>query len=919
MALEHFSEKRFEKKYTPVQNLDSYETDEFEKNDSKALEIHALFQRYQTLLTKVRPYLKKRTVKTVVDGQEQVVAQKLTAAKMVETQESEWVKFIDLDKIRQEKANELAKAKDQGLGLDLAKEEIIKTIKAIVELRQQLYGDEENSIEISASVRDAYTYREKELSKARAKIKEMVRDLEKLEQSVDGTWGIINDPKIAQDSSVDYQVLHDKLKDYLQSDPEAFLADKYERILLMKEVFDKGGRIVETPYVLKIMASIKEKLSIGRPVFLHGELGSGKSELAKHLCKKELSGDFLLRWEHGDEEAGIKAHPKPLSPVMPVEADFISDDMDEIELEDAKASFAQAKKDYVIAKKVWRYEEKKWQRTRELAKEPYLISGHRGIEATQFLGGEKIERTKNLSPEEIVEKIQERSKVFRKKMEKQLTDQGEFEENRMLTIMPQYEEALKKFYDSPIEVVGYLGMFYKAMKEGKPIIIDELNAIPHHVLIMLNDLLTRKPGDLIKPMVEGVDEFTVKKGFYIIATGNWDPQQERYFEREKIDPAFLSRFAVQKYDYLPNLVKDELQDSEKLTLETEHQLRQSNELFQMLMVRLLDKNGSMMIREGDEKKVFNLAMVAKIVQNAFSGFKIEKKFYPDSVKFNDATPKDVVKDNVLSLRHLIPIVEQWKKDGFRRPLDYYIFTYFVENSKERPEELSYLYFLLQVVGNFFPTKTTNDEAEAKRAAEAGVAPLPTTQINWPEAGGPVEKVLEFDATGIKHEIDRETNKRASNSMMTKGLGEFKTYSSVEVVEMLFGRVPERKKIKKKNTLLPSSDEGESSDIIPDAEMTLEETMEFQRYKERRAQVIEKLKFFTAEVEDQPQAVIDSLNNIIQNNETRGSESAQSENVDPVSPEPEKNDDQELIQPQQPKVRRGFLGRIFRDKTEKKKM
>ncbi|MGB4076757.1 MAG: AAA family ATPase, partial [Minisyncoccia bacterium] len=74
----------------------------------------------------------------------------------------------------------------------------------------------------------------------------------------------------------------------------------------------------------------------------------------------------------------------------------------------------------------------------------------------------------------------------------------------------------------------FLGPIYRAMEEGRPIILDEVNAIPHDVLISLNHILTRKPGDTVVVQQNSGSEITVKEGFGFILTGNLNQDQDIY-------------------------------------------------------------------------------------------------------------------------------------------------------------------------------------------------------------------------------------------------------------------------------------------------------------------------------------------------------------------------------------------------------
>ena len=89
------------------------------------------------------------------------------------------------------------------------------------------------------------------------------------------------------------------------------------------------------------------------------------------------------------------------------------------------------------------------------------------------------------------------------------------------------------------ETVFNPGPMYTAMAEGKPVILDEIDAMPSSFLIRLNYLLQLRPGDKLRIQEDSNHEITVKEGFCIIATANI--KSARY-QREEMDPAFLQRF-----------------------------------------------------------------------------------------------------------------------------------------------------------------------------------------------------------------------------------------------------------------------------------------------------------------------------------------------------------------------------------------
>ncbi|MBT6573566.1 AAA family ATPase [Candidatus Falkowbacteria bacterium] len=796
----NFFKSKFEKNYTPVEEVDAVELQEWKANDERAERLFEQYQEYFTLLSDVRPDLTSIEETVQTEKGPKKVKRRLQVTEMLETDREHWRKFINTKKIKQDLAEELSDSTDSKMVIETEVEAVLDSIAEIAELRKQVVGDEEIGISIPNEVQDAYNYRVQEGITAKKKIKDYNKRLEQLLVASRGSSARKRRPAQVRAARNEYKQLKEEFSEYIENDPDAFMVMAFDRMLNMKKSFDEGGRIVETRYVKILMEQVYEKLEGGRPVFLHGELGSGKSEVAKHLSRKILSRHYLHRWETGDEDLNLAPHPKPIKPAEINYEDYVKEGMSEEEVSENTREFNKARKERLGKLEEWRKKLKDWHKERKEQAEPYLISGHRGLEAEQFIGGMKIERMKSMTPEEKTKLMMEKLAEYRSEHEKDGVAKEKLDQ-----MMGLYEEDLKKFYDNPVEVCGYLGMFYRAMQEGRPIIIDEMNAIPHHVLILLNDLLTRVPGDNVKPMVEGVSEFTVKKGFYVIATGNWDPESaDVYVGRQKIDAAYLSRFELEKYDYLPNAVDFSLlAETSTLEQEDEHKLRQENELFHMLIIRMLDNNGSLQIPEGGDDQLYRLAVVARNIQSAFSGFDVPSEYFPDATGNVERGPKDVLKENVLSLRHLIPIIERWKSEGYSKPIDVYLFNYYLERSKAREEEMLYLYEKLQTQGDFF-----------------------SVSEGWPPATGEIDpatgandddqkfqqqaknRILKFDTAKMLHDVDYLSGHKSGEALIDDDMPEVATMSAVEVIKMLFGRIPERTEIRLKKVNLGENGEPE---------------------------------------------------------------------------------------------------------------
>jgi MoxR-like ATPase len=527
----------------------------------------------------------------------------------------------------------------------------------------------------------------------------------------------------ADEIKLAYQELRDDLKEYEQlilSSPELYYYESSQRLKEAKQVIDNKGSIIETPYV-------KGKLSLidsfnNRPVFIHGELGSGKTELAKHACVKKYSEKYLKNvWE--------KDNPKP------------SDEKDLID----------------------------WQEARKKAAQPLLISGHKNIDIGDFFGSKEMKTKEALPAEELANLIENTIQRVKSQRQAENKDISKEEEKDIRDIM---KENLK----NPVEVKTIIGNFYKAMQEGRPIILDEINAIPHTALIALNDLLTLKPGDTVNPLMPGIKKFKVADGFKVFATGNWKPEDGKaYFGRQGLDAAFLSRFAIIHYDYLPQRIIGNSETSDSESSQKEHA---ENELSLIMIASLLDENLSLKLPKNSLKKISALASVSRLIQNIFSEKEEGEVEFDWRSAGKKLKQKDVLKENVLSIRHLIPIIKNWKNDGFKHELEEYILKDYIErSSNSRNSEKILLYRLMQNIhgGVLFDEKN-----------------------NWPSSAG-VEgekKVLELSADKRLFSHHSITGEISSDKIVDDSIEE-EFLSTKELIESLFGKFPERKFVSKR--------------------------------------------------------------------------------------------------------------------------
>lgn len=217
-------------------------------------------------------------------------------------------------------------------------------------------------------------------------------------------------------------------------------------------------------------------------------------------------------------------------------------------------------------------------------------------------------------------------------------------------------EAVERQYYQTIVVQGITTSFFqygplvRALQQGKPLLIDEMDGIPHSIIIRLNHVLTRRPGDVIRIEENSGDEITVQKGFCVLATGNI--KSARY-KREELDAAFLSRWWSHDVEYIPQ-----------------------DETYEILVASLLDGRGNLQVKRlGDLDDLKRLTEAASEIQQIFTGEHLD--YLGEGADVARQTPASL-KKSVLSLRHLWNIVRPWKARNFDRPLEYYVLNEFIK-------------------------------------------------------------------------------------------------------------------------------------------------------------------------------------------------------------------------------------------------
>lgn len=358
-----------------------------------------------------------------------------------------------------------------------------------------------------------------------------------------------------------YEMIIDKARtriNEMTARQDVFYETKRRELLEYRRQLMTAG-FVETSSVKGEIMRVLSHLQLGIPVFLRGHLGTGKTELALHVCRHYLG----------------------------VEPEFISG-------------------------------------SEEATK--YDIYGR-----TQIGVSSETDR---------MAELQRRMDQYRRMN----PDASEVE----------VREAERRYYET-IVVKGQASSFFqegpliRAIRAGKPLIIDEMDGIPHSIIMRMNHVLTRRPGDRGRVQESGGEEMVVQKGFCVIATGN--VKSARY-KREELDAAFLSRWWSEDIRYPPQ-----------------------NETYEILTAALIDRRGDLQVKNpSDLDALKRLTQVAGEVQRIFMGEHFD--YLGEGADAARGVPAGL-KKSVLSLRHLWNIVRPWKAHNLNKPLEHYILEEFI--------------------------------------------------------------------------------------------------------------------------------------------------------------------------------------------------------------------------------------------------
>lgn len=461
--------------------------------------------------------------------------------------------------------------------------------------------------------------------------------------------------------------LEKDLETILENSPEAW--EFYYKRQLIEDIETKHQqRLVTVPYVVKSKQKVIDSLNLGVPVYIVGHLGSGKTQLAT-----EAALDFTIQ-------------NKIQSELEEKMEEWFSENPNATE-KDAIEKF----REFNEARKLY-YKNILTNGSKEEieALQPLFISGSHNLTYEDMF----VEKTLTLKHSfskgsysdylnMIIDDFYEWMDENRTRLEK-MTD----EEQLQLKI-----QIWKSFSDLLVASNSAFGTEIKkiereiliAVKEGRPVIVDELNTIAMQNLIALNDILQRHAGSTA--YITGVGPVMIKPGFGFIGTGNLSSQMVNYEGTNELNPAFKSRFVTIEYNYVPQKTIGSLDSQE---------FQEKNELYRIIITQLADKSGNIHLPNSKRtlEELFRFSQLCRVTQNVFMG-----KWKDDEAQEDCGIDELELRESVLSIRNILHVLDNWNQ-GEEKDLSKALWDGFI-SSITYPDDQNYI--LSQAVRfGFFP-------------------------------------------------------------------------------------------------------------------------------------------------------------------------------------------------------------------------
>ena len=618
-------------------------------------------------------------------------------------------------------------------------------------------------------------FSENEIAKLKVEIKQETDsespNQEKINQLQTKLEQLINEAKDRQVAVEDLDISHQEMLD--QDAIYAYVAYMKE-LKSLRKMMTEGEIVVTKALASKIdqaMRALDRK--VGEPVrivYFHGDFGTGKTALAKHIAKEKFHKD----------------------PIVVSGSKFL--DIGRLTEEFRLQRLSDEDHYNFIVSRL---------RGRVGKKEVDFIAEGSNIIDLIF----KNVNLKNDIRKEIIKKSKNARLTKKDNGDTELREGDSRDTELREEARREIEDSLDTLFKNELQGRYVMGAMYEAMMSGRPLIIDEANAISPDVLIALNDLLTKKIGETIATRTD-VGKFKIQPGYCIMFTGN-SGDRFKQGRNNDIDPAFYSRILPIKIEYLPNtkagkdtgldnlLERFNLSDLSNKTFANQQQMLEfvkekredasTDQIFQVLLVKLLNNQLGVFLpaQEGDKyktiKDLYRLSASARILMDLFEGRTQNLPQLPnlDRILGTSASvnlAQELKKTN-LSMRELIDnILGDFLKDNKELDLEYYIFN-FIKSRDLTPKEQGIILAIFDVCGFFNTSEGWGDWLlEAKSANDLNSA------------------LNSFDISKVKKYKTIKSQTGDFITMLSKDSGYSLQYiNSLEVLQSMFGYLPPVKK------------------------------------------------------------------------------------------------------------------------------
>lgn len=510
-----------------------------------------------------------------------------------------------------------------------------------------------------------------------------------------------------------------------------------------------NGYLATTPSVERSLEHVEKNMATGQPTFIHGHLGGGKTELAITAAKRSAIKKAAYEEAESRFFDYIDANPN-------------------LSEEERLDFLAKTYRGYIT-----RFEKSLHDGDPEATEQftPLIISGSKDI-TTQDLFTDKTLKLAKFNGKTILEHKADLDAEFEKWKAENPEDAKDPQKsqdaaNKILELFKLKNQAFGT------EVKTIKQAIYRGVEEGRPVIIDEVNVIPTAILISLNDVLQRRPGD--NCYIPGVGSVQIRPGFSITMTGNLTSNTIDYRGTEALNPAFESRLDIMEYDYLPMSETDRNYDSQANP--------QDNELFQVIVAKLADRQGNLRLPEIEKSlsKLFSLCQLAHEIQRIFSGKWRESDLNLKTASGDEMEPR--LDNSVLSIRNILRVIKTWEK-GRKGDLDKALWDGYISGITN-PDDQNLTLALAQRYGFF-----QESDGWRIRVKERGAA-----RTNFKEI--------------YPSEYEYEPR-------------EFEVYSYRKVVDILYGPAPEREHYPDLDELINIGDDEINAEGIAEYESKIQE-------------------------------------------------------------------------------------------------